>query len=114
MSVLKKFKEEGTSISKLFLGLFIGITISVACSMGKTSYTRYYERKETDKMWRACQDFETPNSSKSICNKTCLKRDRKGECKEWKRNIKTYETDGHRFLRDGNFVCVPEHYIYNL
>jgi len=81
-----------------------------ACAMGGKSIK---PRKNQDKMWHLCQDFEMKYHGKTspvgkVCNNVCLKR--KGRsCKSWQRNMMdlTIEKD-FLFFRNGAFVLIDE------
>lgn len=77
--------------------------------MSKRSIGRFTERKEQDKLWRPCQDFETPDPVGKLCNRTCTNRKGKDDdkCKEWKTTVKDFKLD-FDFFRNGSFVMIDE------
>lgn len=95
----------------LVIGLILGILVNYACSMGGKS-AKLTERKDQSKMWRACQDSETAEALGHLCNRVCLKRGRKGACKEWKTNVKNFCGDDFYFFRNTGNVFLPERYLY--
>ena len=83
------------------------LVISVACAMGGKSYP---ERKPQDKIWRACEDSETPDPVGKMCNRTCAHERKPGKkCKEFKINIKNFsEREDFLFFRNGAFIFIDE------
>jgi hypothetical protein len=91
----------------LILGILLGMSIVAACGMGGKPYKKP-ERKEQDKLFRPCQDFETSDPVGKLCNKVCI--DRKGsECKAWKINVKNFsDPEIFKWFRAGSFVMIDE------
>ena len=78
-----------------------------ACAMGGKSI-KIAPRKDQDKMWRPCQDFEVQDPVGKLCNRTCSVIS-KGKCKEWETKIKDMsKKEDFMFLRDGAFICIDE------
>lgn len=81
-----------------------------ACAMGGKSVK---PRKEQDKMWHFCQDFEMKYHNNlpakgRVCNNTCTFYKR-GKCKNWQRNMKDLNKDeDFNFFRDGAFILIDE------
>lgn len=87
--------------------LFLLVSVS-ACAMG--SRRPSIERKDQDKLWRPCQDFEVQDGSPvgKVCNRTCVNRKRSG-CKQWKQNVRNFaDPVEFEFFRAGSFVLIDE------
>lgn len=84
-----------------------------ACAMGER-FPKTVERKDQDKIWRPCQDFETApdNPIGKFCNRVC--KNRKGEkCQEWKTNIKdASKADDFKFFRANTMILIDEDYVF--
>lgn len=88
---------------------FILLCSLAACAMG--SKRPSIERKDEDRLWRACQNFEVTDGSSPIgkmCSRTCLKR-KGNNCQKWKQSVKNFcEPVDFEFYRAGSFVFIDE------
>lgn len=79
----------------------------MSCSASSTrSLKKYPERKEQDKLWRPCQDFETQEPRGKLCNRVCTDRNNRG-CKKWKVIVKDFHEHFY-FFRAGSFIMIDE------
>lgn len=79
-----------------------------ACAMG--SKRPPIERKDEDKLWRACQDFEIQDGSPvgKLCNRTCINR-KGGKCTQWKQRSRNFcEQSDFEFYRASSFIFIDE------
>ena len=89
----------------LIINLFL--FSAFACAMGGKAY-KPKPRKEQDKLWRACEDFEHKEPIGKLCNRTCVKR-KGSKCKKWKTTIKDFsKKDDFLFFRNGAFIFIDE------
>lgn len=96
-------------IRKLILLLVLSFSLN-ACAMGGRAPRPHKlpERKDQDKLWRPCQNFETPKPVGKFCNRVCKKRSGR-KCKEWKVNIRDFNNPDHfKFFRAGSFILIDE------
>ena len=84
---------------------------ALACAMG--SKQPKIERKDADKMWRACQDFEVVTGSAigKLCNRTCMHKN-SGKCSHWKQNVRDFnDPEDFNFFRDSSFIFINESHL---
>ena len=78
-----------------------------ACAMG-IKRPELIERKEQDKLWRPCQDFEASEPVGKLCNRVCIKRVN-DKCESWKQNLKDFsKKEDFEFFRSSSFVFIDE------
>lgn len=97
-------------IARQLILLFTLLLSLNACAMGGKPIRPHKlpERKLQDKLWRPCQDFETPKPVGKFCNRVCKKRSSR-KCKEWKTNIRDFNNPEHfKFFRAGTFILIDE------
>ncbi len=91
---------------KVFIILFLTLS---ACAMAPRA-PDIMERKDQDKLWRPCQNFEIKDASPvgKLCNRVCLKRTG-SKCESWKQNIMDFTNkDDFEFFRSGSFIFIDE------
>jgi len=97
---------------KLIIALIIVLLTTSSCAMGmKPKITR--ERKDQDKLWRPCQNFEAEKPVGKLCNRVCTKRTKfKKRCKSWKTNVRDFsKKEDFMFFRSGSFIMIDEDQI---
>ncbi len=102
-------------MKNLFLLILMIFTFECFSMGGKSMKPQINrERKDQDKIWRPCQDFEVKNTETrnpigKLCNRKCISRNKNRKCIQWKQNIKDFNNrDSFLFFRNGSFVMIDE------
>ena len=84
------------------------IFIVAACAMGGKVSRDTTARKDQDRLWRPCQDFEDRRVG-MVCTRRCIKRKRSGKCESWQTKKRNFcESSDFQFFRSGSFVFIDE------
>jgi len=102
------YKAHGGKVKNLIIVLLL---LFYACSGVTRNLNR--ERKDQDKIWRPCQDFEVRKTESKdpvgkLCNRVCTKR-RGRKCRAWKQNVRDFSKESDfNFFRNGSFIFIDE------
>ena len=86
----------------------IFILIGVACASGGRVKRETTARKDQDRLWRPCQDFED-NRIGMVCSRRCIKRKRSGKCEQFQTKKRNFcESKDFNFFRASSFIFIDE------
>lgn len=87
---------------------FVFVFIAAACAMGGKVSRGTTARKDQDRLWRPCQDFEDQRIG-MVCTRRCIKRKRSGKCESWQTKKRNFcESNDFQFFRSGSFIFIDE------
>ena len=97
-------------MSKSILSLLLVLISFQSCAMGSKPVT--LERKDQDKLFRPCQDFEVSEPIGKLCNRVCIERSG-SSCSKWKTTVKDFSNkETFLWFRAGSFVMIDEDQVF--